>query len=80
MSELAERVRGIAASARAREQSRRVDNREQMPTATAFVDDFRRVFGSLPAGRMTENGRTVEWGDLLAGTAVPASVNYRRTR
>jgi hypothetical protein len=79
MSELAERAHNIAAAARVRAQSRRDDNRAAMPLFTAFVDDLRTRFG-IAGGRATENGRTVQWGELLTGTAVQASVSHRRKR
>ena len=63
-----ERAAAIAAKARIAEQERAADladktkNRELMPQSAAFIDAFSAVFGKLPYGRFTENGRTVTWG------------------
>jgi hypothetical protein len=60
----AERAAHMAVLARKREASDKVRNREQMPESSKHIDQFTRIFGKLPAGRVTENGRTVTWGNL----------------
>ena len=61
----AERAAAMALQARADAVARRIRNRLEMPGTAALVDAFTDVFGKLPAGRFTENGRTVEWGRQL---------------
>ena len=60
----AERAAAMAIEARKREHRKRVENRAAMPESAKHIDEFTRVFGKLPAGRVTENGRTVTWGNL----------------
>lgn len=59
----AERAAAIAIKARQREAKDKVRNRAEMPETAAHLDQFREVFGKLPAGRVWEGGRTVTWGD-----------------
>lgn len=45
MSELVERTRRIAESARETEEARRERNRQRYPELAALLDEYRRVFG-----------------------------------
>ena len=38
------------------------ENRDAMPQSAKMIDAYVAVFGKLPSGRFTENGKTVEWG------------------
>lgn len=60
----AERAAQMALVARKREANNKVRNRAEMPKTAKIIDEFTQVFGKLPAGRVWEGGRTVEWGDL----------------
>ena len=76
---VADRAAAIAVTARARVESDRERNRREMPAATAWLDEMRATFGNLPAGRVTEGGRTVTWGVMPAYSyAVQASVGPKR--
>lgn len=59
---LSDRAKEMAEIARQRERDSKAENRRLMPLATAEVDKIRQWFGNPPRGRLTENGRTVEWG------------------
>ena len=59
----AERAAHMAEVARKRQHRKRVENRAAMPESAHTVDEFTRVFGKLPAGRVWEDGRMVEWGN-----------------
>ena len=59
LADLERRVAAMAGSAK----TKRQDNRRAMPETAAWLDDITRLFGKPPAGRVTEAGRTVKWGD-----------------
>jgi hypothetical protein len=56
---------------RAERETKRERNAEAMPQAAAEVRKFREVFGKGTAGRLTENGHTVEWGTRLPEPDLP---------
>jgi hypothetical protein len=58
---MAEQARKREAGQREQAREDRANNRLLMPISTAFIDSFIEVFGIPPAGRFTENGRTVQW-------------------
>ena len=75
----AERAAEIAATARAARAPAVERNRREMPEATSWLDQMRATFGNLPAGTVTEGGRTVSWGTALTYSyAVQASVGPKR--
>ena len=59
----AERAAAMVEVARKREHRQRVENRTAMPESAKTVDEFTRVFGKPPAGRVWEGGKMVEWGN-----------------
>lgn len=70
----ADRAAAIAAQARARAEPERQRNRRDMPESTRIIDELAATFGKPQYIRLTEAGRTVEWGTPLAYSyAVQAS-------
>lgn len=53
--------------------TRQEEIRAQMPEATAWVDSMRAAFGSLPRGRIEENGRIVQWRPKEDSPSPPSS-------
>lgn len=57
---LVDRVERMRGEARERAAAERAKNRETMPKVTAFVDEFREVFGnSFSVTHASEGGRTI---------------------
>lgn len=61
---LTARIEALAAQALTKATADKARNRLLMPQTALIVDEFIAIFGKLPAGRITEAGRTVQWGRL----------------
>lgn len=79
LPDLMRRVRAMADDAPALREQRRQRNRAEMPLTAAEIDEWTRVFGRLPAGRVQEGAKFARWGDqsLFGLPGAPVSLPPR---
>lgn len=61
----------------ARKTMNREERRAAMPKCSQFVEQMREIFGEPIGIRASENGHSINWGELIEGEGVEVQVPKR---